>query len=155
MTNDELKKEIEILLLEVNRPLKVDSPLFKQNSYDFSECISKCGKLWARAKAYFEGQKLEFEIWESLEELDVRANLENINSAKEMLHDRKDPGKPKVDRITEARVKAEIKISKDYRTKKQELIEAEEMFNIVDKAIHDAAKVRGFISQAIVKKSDE
>jgi hypothetical protein len=151
MNNEEIIKEIDILLSEVNRPMKLDSPLFSQKAFDFSEVVSKCGKLWARAKANFEGQKIEFEIWESLEELNIRSHQENISSAKEIINNSKN----KSERITEGKIKALVKTSSEYRTKRKHLIEAEELFNLVDKALHDAAKLRGFIGQAIVKKRDE
>jgi hypothetical protein len=136
MNNEEIIKEIDILLSEVNRPMKLDSPLFSQKAFDFSEVVSKCGKL---------------EIWESLEELNIRSHQENISSAKEIINNSKN----KSERITEGKIKALVKTSSEYRTKRKHLIEAEELFNLVDKALHDAAKLRGFIGQAIVKKRDE
>ena len=154
MNNEEIKKEIEILLSEVNRPVRVDSPLFSQKAFDFSEIVSKCGKLWAKAKANCEGQKIEFEIWESLEELNIRSFQDNLNTAKELLDDKKSK-KTSEPRVTEGKIKALVKASKEYREKKKNLVEAEELFNLVDKALHDAAKLRGFIGQAIVKKRDE
>lgn len=134
----------------MNRPLKVDSPLFSQKSLEFSEIVSKCGKIWAKSKANFESQKVEFEIWESLTQINVRSDLENRNAAQVALDKSFKP-----ERITESRIQAEIKLDKEFRKKKEELIRAEELFYLAEKALFDAAKLRGFISQAIVKSRRE
>ena len=140
------------MLSEVNRPLKVDSPLFSQKTYDFSEILSKCGKIWAKSKANFESQKVEFEIWEAMTEISIRQNLENLQAAKAMIKDKEGA---KEGRITESRIKAEIKLDKEYRAKKQDLIEAEELYCLAEKALYEACKLRGFVSQAIVRKRQD
>ena len=145
-SNDDLRNRLDELLEEVNRPTKVDSPLFRQHAYDFSKVLSECGKLWARAKANLEGQKAEFEIWLAITEMSCREHLEALKEAK---------GGNGSNRITEAQVNAYVKTDKDYRTKRQELVDAEELFNLTEKALYDAAKLRGFLSNAIVKKKED
>lgn len=143
---DELKTRLDDLLEEVNRPTKVDSPLFKQHAYDFSRVLSECGKLWARTKAHYEGEKSSFEIWLAMTEMSCREHLEAIKEAK---------GGTGSNRVTEAQVTAYVKTDKDYKLKRQQLVDAEELFNLTEKALYDAAKLRGFVSNAIVKKKED
>lgn len=147
MDNKELQKNIEDLLIEVNRPLKVDSPLFFQKAYEIPEILSKCGRIWAKTKSNYEKLKLDFEIWESITELNIRSYHENVAMGKAAL-------KEKTSRVTESQIQSEVKTDKEYKSKKLELIEAEELLNLAEKALYEACKLRGFVSQAIVRKTE-
>lgn len=148
MTLDELKVELEKCLDEVNQKIKVDSPLFFQKSYDFTEVLSRAGKLWSKCKAFYEGSKIDFEIWEAGTELSIRKFMEDLSAAKASLKD-------KPERITEGRIASELKQDPMYRAKKQEIIDAEELLNLSEKAVYEAGKLRGFISQAIIRKRED
>lgn len=143
---EDLLQRLEELLQEVNKPTKVDSPLFKQHAYDFSTVISECGKLWARCKANYEGEKAAFEIWLAQTEISSREYLESMKEAK---------GGNGSNRVTEAQVSAFVKTDREYKEKRNQLVEAEELFNLTEKALYDAAKLRGFVSNAIVKKKED
>lgn len=145
--NENLKKDLEAIEGEVNFSFDVTLPSFDQNSFDFSRVLSECGKLYSRAKANLKTQELEYENWEAVTELNIRSHYENINSAKTLLDE-----KFKGERITEARIKAEVKKDPDYLIKQQNIIEAEYLFHLSEKALFEACKLRGFISQAILNK---
>jgi hypothetical protein len=148
MSIEILREELDLLLDEINQKIKVDSPLFLQKSHDYSEVISRAGKLWAKCVALYEGTKLDFEIWEASTEISVREYLENVNNARASM-------KEKPERVTEARVASGVKTDSLYRSKKKEIIEAQELLNLAEKAAFEASKVRGFISQAIIRKRDD
>ena len=87
-------------------------------------------------------------------ELNIRQELENRNLAYDMLgSDSNKKEKPKQEKITESRIQAEIKLDKEYRSKRNDLIEAEELFHVAEKALFEAAKLRGFVGQAVLKKT--
>lgn len=143
--NEEIRKELDLIDIEVNCKVDVNSPQFSQISFDFSEIVSRCGKLYSRAKANLKSQEVEFEHWEALQELNIRSYYENLSSANKLLNE-----KSKGERVTEGKIKAEVKCHPDYKIKQLEIVEAERLIHLSEKAMFDASKLRGYISQAII-----
>lgn len=146
--NEEIRNEIDKLDKLVNVRIDVHSPAFPQIAYNFCDLISDAGKLYSKAKANVESLKLDFESWEALTELNIRSHYENLNSANKLLDNSFKP-----ERITEARITAEVKQDGQFKVKKQDIIEAERLLHLVDKAIFDVSKLRGLISQAIINNN--